>query len=122
MQASDNRVEEHLAVLRRNYIGNLPAKLAEFDQQHGLLQTATDMSVILANLRGLAHKLAGSAGTFGCPEVSSAARNYEWILREAALEPDCSVNIDIIHSGHQALKHAVAQTLLMNANEECRKQ
>lgn len=76
-QADQEAIQQELAELYRSYIRRLPEKLDDIEHLSCSLHTAKDTREVLAELHAQAHKLAGSAGTYGCPEVGLAARNYE---------------------------------------------
>lgn len=58
--------------LRQRYIDSFPAKAIEIEISIGELQ---DRAAALKNLRGLAHKLSGSAGLYGFDELGACARD-----------------------------------------------
>jgi len=62
-----------LAQLRAHFLSGLPAQLAQLESHHAQGD--------LAALEHGAHRLAGSAGSFGFPDVSVAARALEEALR-----------------------------------------
>lgn len=72
MMPTDKQVLLKLARLRQDYISKLLDKLCEID--HLMSQLRTGTGTALDDLQVITHKLAGSAGTLGCPEVSAAAR------------------------------------------------
>jgi diguanylate cyclase (GGDEF)-like protein len=81
-----------LGALRDAYAASLPAKLDELAVQYRAL-SADNGSQSLQLLHASAHKLAGSAGTFGFEDTGNAARRLEHILREwmaAAHVPDAT--------------------------------
>ena len=62
--------------LRRRYIDSFPGKCAAFDAVIGQLNGAgaEDSAGLVAKLRDLAHKLAGSAGMYGFDDLGQLAR------------------------------------------------
>lgn len=66
--------EAHLAALR----GRFRARLAEEREQLRVALESDDRET----LARVAHRLAGSAGTFGAPEISDAAARVEQCLDE----------------------------------------
>jgi len=68
-------VEELLAAMRAEYRAALPGKLAAIESLWQGLAAGTSSE--LGELRRLVHSLAGSAKTFGLPEVGLAARGLE---------------------------------------------
>lgn len=69
--------QERFAQLRHGYFARLPALLAEIE---GLAGCAPDPEA-LEGLYRLLHKLAGSGGTYGCPELSERALALETRVR-----------------------------------------
>jgi HPt (histidine-containing phosphotransfer) domain-containing protein len=72
--------EEAMKRFQREFAAQLPARLGEAEQ---LLAACREAPVDDARLLGLhrcVHKLAGTAGTFGMPEVSREARAIEDVL------------------------------------------
>lgn len=78
-------VEERLAKLREAYGAALPAKLAEL--RAGLLAANSVETIDAARM--LAHRLRGTAATYGFPDVSDACARIEDALEaNAAPSPD----------------------------------
>ena len=73
--------QDKLHKLQDKYIAQLPGKLNALNRVWQKALHDNDMAE-LAQLRQLAHNLAGSAGTFGFPTVSIEARNLEDTLRD----------------------------------------
>lgn len=73
-----------LEELRRRYREKLPEKLAELQQA---LELARQDSQKLALAKSLAHRLHGSAGSYGLPELGEAAGRLEAELSLAADDP-----------------------------------
>ncbi|MDA1099898.1 MAG: response regulator [Proteobacteria bacterium] len=72
--------EKKLAALRLSYASNLGDNLAELTAMADLIAAeGAKVGVIkaLSDLRAKAHRLAGSAGTFGFPDLGEHARNLE---------------------------------------------
>ena len=80
IQIDQEAVRQELAELYRNYVRRLPEKLEIIRRIARALHTGMDTVEILEELHAQAHKLAGSAGTYGCPEVGKAARDYENLI------------------------------------------
>jgi CheY-like chemotaxis protein/HPt (histidine-containing phosphotransfer) domain-containing protein len=73
--------QEHLAALKRQYVEQLPDKVADMQR---ILDTLLDRGwnqELGETLHRNAHSLAGSGGTMGLPEVGSAARRLEQCLK-----------------------------------------
>jgi PAS domain S-box-containing protein len=69
-------LKDGLARLKAEFAERLPGRLAEIESAKTALADASGEAQVAAlkNLAGMAHKLAGSAGTFGYPDLGSAAR------------------------------------------------
>jgi diguanylate cyclase (GGDEF)-like protein len=72
-------LEVAMAALRREYLAEAPARLLELRKDYAaVLASEPDAA---ASLKGRFHKLAGSGGSYGFPEVSSLARKGEqWLV------------------------------------------
>ncbi len=66
--------------LRAEYRSELPAKLARLDALWARVASGDTAAGQLAELRGALHTIAGSAGSFGLPEIGDAARAAENFL------------------------------------------
>lgn len=73
-----------LAEVRRAYAARLPDKLAEL---RAALEAARAGEEPLVEARHVAHRLAGSAGSYGHPAVSAAVAEIEHALIAAIAEP-----------------------------------
>ncbi|HEX7481429.1 MAG TPA: response regulator [Polyangiales bacterium] len=80
--ASASVLSQEFAELRRGYASRLPDKLAELERA---LAAAKHDAVSLAEARALAHRLRGSAGTYGFAGVGDAAGLVEDLLAEPVL-------------------------------------
>ena len=70
-----------LRALELMFIGKLPAKLIEIeDALNRLIENSSNIEV-LKLLHRLFHTMAGSAGTFGLPEVGLQAKELESRLK-----------------------------------------
>ncbi|MHA1598574.1 MAG: diguanylate cyclase [Alphaproteobacteria bacterium] len=72
-------VEDKLALLRRMYLDQMPAKVAEFTALDQPSDDASDedFRTYFHAIEALAHKLAGSGATYGFPDISEAAKALE---------------------------------------------
>ena len=86
-QIDQHALQKELAALYENYVQRLPEKLQHIQQTASALQGGSQNQSVLRELHALTHKLAGSAGTYGCKAVGEAARNYE-ILLNGLLQAD----------------------------------
>ena len=89
-QSSDNArgpgaLIETLERLRHDYAETLPAKIEEVAAVARMLAEGARDDAALADLRNLAHKLAGSGATFGFSEMGETARKLEH-LSDIALD------------------------------------
>jgi len=90
MGNEDQDVLRALARMRINFLGRLPARIAELEQ---LLQESA--SAPAAETRGrllnAVHKLHGTAGSFGLKELSEIAGEWEKHLREGPGLESCGL-------------------------------
>ncbi|MGB5260093.1 MAG: Hpt domain-containing protein [Gammaproteobacteria bacterium] len=80
LQADQEALRQQLDELFKGYILRLPEKLESIRDIVNSLHTDRDTGRVLSELQTLVHKLAGSAGTYGCPDVGRAARDYELLV------------------------------------------
>jgi HPt (histidine-containing phosphotransfer) domain-containing protein len=80
LQANQEEVRQKLDELFKGYILRLPEKLESIRSIVNSLHTDQDSGRVLNQLHTLVHKLAGSAGTYGCPEVGKVARDCELLV------------------------------------------
>lgn len=97
-------LRQELAALYENYVQRLPEKLQHIQQTASALRAGSENQAVLRELHALTHKLAGSAGTYGCKAVGEAARNYE-ILVNGLLEADAMTG----SAEHQQLVQAQSE-------------
>ncbi|HJP53257.1 MAG TPA: response regulator, partial [Rhodospirillales bacterium] len=90
---SKQTVEQRLATLSGSFAGKLPERIEEiraaaefFTEQPARRLTAAERQRALATLQALAHRLAGSAATFGFPAAGDIARSIEILC--GAIEMD----------------------------------
>jgi len=77
--------QAQLAAMSRQFADQLPSRLAEMQRLMSELQQQGPNPEGLETLHRMAHSLAGSAGSFGLPEVGTAARQLEICLKPVAL-------------------------------------
>ncbi len=95
--------QEKLEALRRRFLSRVPVMVRDVvDACVRLLGGSPDPEGLASALRG-AHTLAGTAGTFGLPDVSEAARALEALLRTA-------------QGGGSALEEAAAVSVIVELN------
>jgi HPt (histidine-containing phosphotransfer) domain-containing protein len=80
MTEADDELELLLAAARAEFASRLDSKLCELQE----LSTRGDW----AGARRAAHRLRGSAGTYGFPKIGAAAGVMEDILIDADLSPN----------------------------------
>lgn len=79
MNTNSDTLQDKLALLRKSYRDQLPAKINEINEAANPPATdgEAERRAYLETLEGLAHKLAGSGATFGFPDISDVARSLE---------------------------------------------
>ena len=85
MAAPAPSFEARLAALRADWQAQLPGRLGELRQAAQACRAAPSDAAALEDLHRRVHMLAGSAGTFGLPDLSRQARAVEHGL-EALME------------------------------------
>ena len=83
--SGDPELERALAPLRRDYLAQGPARLAELWSAFETVQNGDAEG--LARLQVLAHRLAGSGGGYGFPDITRAARMTDQFCRELNAAP-----------------------------------
>jgi len=73
-------VNAQLEALRLKFIGDLPKRMTAIEDAYQEWQHS-DSPVTLHELHRLTHSLTGAAATFGCDDVSDAARALEVQLK-----------------------------------------
>jgi HPt (histidine-containing phosphotransfer) domain-containing protein len=73
-------VTDALANLSRIFAAQLPTRLAEIVEQIEALEDVPWHTLKADGVHRQVHSLTGSAGTFGMPQVSAAARPLELVL------------------------------------------
>lgn len=71
--------EDPFRPLRRQYLQNARARMAELD---GLERALNGDAAALAQIRRLAHQLRGSGGFYGYPRITEAAAALETLIAE----------------------------------------
>lgn len=125
MTAEQSKLEQQLAKLHQQYMDRLSADIPVLASQVGALVTLAsqpDWRTVILPLMHKFHTLAGSAGTFGLPQLGKLAKNLEvqlkdWMAAESA--PDLTaINsfMTIFHQvqyahqrGHQVMNLASAR-------------
>lgn len=73
---------QKLREYKNKYINGLPTKIAEIQLLWNQLNTNDWRLAVLLKMQNLSHNIAGSGGTFGFPNLSSAAKNLENALED----------------------------------------
>ncbi|GGC72788.1 diguanylate cyclase [Undibacterium terreum] len=81
MSDKNDSLQEKLRALEAVFLAKLPSRLQEMDDALGLFLQEPENKEHLALLHRLLHTMAGSAGTFGFPEVGTQAREFEGRLK-----------------------------------------
>ena len=76
-------VNDAILALRRRYAASLPAKAAVAAESVGALLAASEDSAVCETAHRILHRLVGSAGTYGFPDLSRIARSAEILLQES---------------------------------------
>jgi diguanylate cyclase (GGDEF)-like protein len=84
--------------LRRYFAGRLPARLAEVEAARDAARDAGWAGEPLRTFHRLAHSLAGVGATFGFPEITTAARRLESLLKSAlaTASPPAAADVDAL--------------------------
>ncbi|HKV72940.1 MAG TPA: diguanylate cyclase [Gemmatimonadales bacterium] len=82
-----DRMEELLAALRREYVADGPARLAELRKDLAAFLAGEPDAV--ESLTGRFHRLAGSGGSYGFEEISTISQEVEqWLRADPAVAPN----------------------------------
>ena len=90
MSDSEDSIQEQLAALRQTFIDQLPQRINCLYDAHIAWSQGGDG---LREYHRLAHSLTGAGATFGCGQVSQAARQLEHFLKEAMESGQFSVQL-----------------------------
>ncbi|MEO8031664.1 MAG: diguanylate cyclase [Gemmatimonadota bacterium] len=81
-----DRIDELLAALRREYVADGPARLAELRKDLAAFLAGEPDAI--ASLTGRFHRLAGSGGSYGFDDISVISQEVEqWLRREDVVAP-----------------------------------
>lgn len=86
--SGDDALDAMMQVLRAEYLAEAPARLAEFRTQLDAWEAGD--AAACDRLHRLAHQMAGSAGSYGFADASTAARQMERLLQPAPT-PDAAL-------------------------------
>lgn len=105
--------QQTLDELIASYVQRLPEKLDAISLATRSLHSGANTRHALRKLQALVHKLSGSAGTYDCPAVGTAARAYEILIDtciDSGAEPD-SATLDQLGQKLGRLERAVSRKL-----------
>jgi len=130
MTAEQSKLEQQLAKLHEQYMERLKADIPILASQVGALVTLpnqSDWRSVIQPLKHKFHTLAGSAGTFGLPQLGKLAKNLELLLKDWMVSdsaPDLAAinsfmaifqQVQYAHqSGHQVMNLSSARSDLLN--------
>ena len=77
-ESDDDPLFEALRALRAEYLADAPARVAELWSAFDRMQNGDDRGASV--LRTLVHRLAGSGGAYGIPDVTEQARIAEQLI------------------------------------------
>ncbi|MDR9425937.1 MAG: diguanylate cyclase [Marinobacter sp.] len=97
-------VSSRLAELRKRFAARAEDDLKELEQRAQVMQGEGADSAVFADVCARLHRLAGSAGTFGFPELGEAARNLEKTLKASARSGDNSGGSELALEKIRALR------------------
>ncbi len=95
MDAND-KIQAQMQVLKDKFVAGLPDRLVRLNQAFAGWQQSGDGEQLEAFHR-LAHSLTGAGATFGCGEVSQAARELEVYLKALAVPGVAQQAADLNH-------------------------
>lgn len=130
MTAEQSKLEQQLAKLHQQYMERLQADIPVLASQVGALVTLasqSDWRAVILPLKHKFHTLAGSAGTFGLPQLGKLAKKLElqlkdWMAEESAPDlPEINSFMAVFQqvqyahqSGHQVMNLTSAKLDLLH--------
>jgi HPt (histidine-containing phosphotransfer) domain-containing protein len=98
--SAKEKFEAHTQALKRVYVQSFPAKKRAMSTCWQRLQQHEFDRMAAVELAHLAHKLAGSGGSYGLPRISHAASNVEselkLVLTENKISPETENRIEVL--------------------------
>lgn len=89
---ANDQLDETMARLQREYVAELPARLAELRKDFAALNAGEPDAA--DSIRQRLHKLAGSGGSYGFAEMSQVARNAElWVGAKSGTGADMTARL-----------------------------
>ncbi|PTN39031.1 Hpt domain-containing protein [Desulfonatronum sp. SC1] len=94
-----------LRALHETYRQRLASDIPELQNLADALASSSEPAPLLEDLKHALHRMAGSAGTFGFPELGAAARNLEiriqeWMHPSGTTMPTSQDLLDLQHEVH----------------------
>ena len=101
-----NNIKDKLGSLRESYLGQLPAKIKEMEENCAALKEDTGNEITLKDMHRTAHSIAGTSASFGCKAIGATAKSLETILK-TVIEEKTEINDKILSriSAHIAALH-----------------
>ena len=102
-------LEQVLAQLRREYVAESPARIEELRKDVAAFRAGEPDAI--KSLAILFHRLAGSGGSYGFPEISEIGRSMErWLKSTPPPGPEQAAKLDeAVDRLARSFKHAGAQ-------------
>ena len=123
MEQQNAKLKDRIRSVQRNFVTMLPTHINDINQHwKSLRYVAWDHERVL-ELQTLVHRLAGSGGTFGFPDISQAAVAVDVALTQALMydkeqiPPEAIVNLELLVTNLQRVLSEVAATA-ENSGEE----
>ena len=123
MEQQNAKLKDRIRSVQRHFIAKLPSQIEEIKQHWKNLRYVSWEHERVVELQTIAHRLAGSGGTFGFPEVSHVARAVDEALTQALtnekehMPPEVMVNLELLLTDLQRVLAEVAATA-DNSHEE----
>lgn len=92
---NQEQLQQQLVALKQSYAAKLASELASLNTLANTLLDSQEIESVLSELHQKLHKLAGSGGTFGFPQLSQAARELETQV-QALLHTQDGVNKPVL--------------------------
>ena len=123
MEQQNAKLKDRIRSVQRNFVTMLPTHINDINQHwKSLRYVAWDHERVL-ELQTLVHRLAGSGGTFGFPDISQASGAVDVALTQALMydkeqiPPEAIVNLELLVTNLQRVLSEVAATA-ENSGEE----
>lgn len=101
-QNNSPELQEKLNMLRKIYLQQLPTRREEILRVWDDIPRLENPQSAIETLRNLVHRLSGSAGTYGFPDLSHIAKTLEYSLEEVPTNFGSS-SLEELHTIHQGL-------------------